>query len=422
MEKREKIFVVLITVLILLGIFIAFIISNSQKTPPEVLVQNENRKIVSATLGGYTWKVFGTNILADSVDLKTVDFSSKNTIVSKTGEALTLSTTEKFSVQNVSYYKKLSEEMIETTARNNETGNYFTINAPELEGTYICLFNLDYYNKGTAEYAVKIVVTDEDIYDIDNIIEYKNTDLLNLENVKNIIKKLSYAEKYKGIIINSINSSKNIKINYENIDVEKSDLFNNSVALFALIPNLNSVTYDVNSLKEDIFFTREEINNSIGRNVLEYVENIELWNKEIIYKEKITEYTNEVAIYTSAISTALANLNENDIGEYIAIDLSENNTSGEVSLNEFELNNVLDELSKEYNCILNVNKDEFINKNGTLVIVKISNNDVNSYIIDVEINVSNNQTLEYSYIAFVDGDSVSIINNELILENDIVEE
>lgn len=422
MEKREKIFVVLITVLILLGIFIAFIISNSQKTPPEVLVQNENRKIVSATLGGYTWKVFGTNILADSVDLKTVDFSSKNTIVSKTGEALTLSTTEKFSVQNVSYYKKLSEEMIETTARNNETGNYFTINAPELEGTYICLFNLDYYNKGTAEYAVKIVVTDEDIYDIDNIIEYKNTDLLNLENVKNIIKKLSYAEKYKGIIINSINSSKNIKINYENIDVEKSDLFNNSVALFALIPNLNSVTYDVNSLKEDIFFTREEINNSIGRNVLEYVENIELWNKEIIYKEKITEYTNEVAIYTSAISTALANLNENDIGEYIAIDLSENNTSGEVSLNEFELNNVLDELSKEYNCILNVNKDEFINKNGTLVIVKISNNDVNSYIIDVEINVSNNQTLEYSYIAFVDGNSVSIINNELILENDIVEE
>ena len=61
MEKKERIFIVLATSLILLSIFVAFIISNSQKVPPEVLVQNEEQKIVSAIMGGYTWKVFGTN-------------------------------------------------------------------------------------------------------------------------------------------------------------------------------------------------------------------------------------------------------------------------------------------------------------------------------------------------------------------------
>ena len=45
-------------------------------------MQNEERKTAEAVLGGYTWKVFGNDIIADSIDLKTIDYSSKNTIIS----------------------------------------------------------------------------------------------------------------------------------------------------------------------------------------------------------------------------------------------------------------------------------------------------------------------------------------------------
>ena len=54
-----------------------------------------------------------------------------------------------YSVAAISYHRR----------KNNETGNYFTINVPEIEGAYLCKFSLNYFSKGSAEYAVKIVVT-----------------------------------------------------------------------------------------------------------------------------------------------------------------------------------------------------------------------------------------------------------------------
>ena len=120
MEKKERIFIVLATSIILLSIFVAFIISNSQKVPPEVLVQNEEQKIVSAVMGGYTWKVFGTNIIADSVDLKSLEYTSANTIVTKPGDMITISTTEKFSVQSLECFGINLDNLVEIQTKNKK--------------------------------------------------------------------------------------------------------------------------------------------------------------------------------------------------------------------------------------------------------------------------------------------------------------
>lgn len=417
MEKKEKIFIVLATAIILIAIFIAFIISNSQKVPPEVLVQNEDRKVVNAVMGGYTWKVFGTNVIADAVDLKTLDYSTENTIVSKTGEMLTLSTTEKFSVQEINCFEIGSDNIVNALARNNETGNYFTMNVPELEGAYLCIFKLEYYGKGSAEYAIKIVVTDENVYEVSDIISYKNTDILSTDNIKGILSKLPYANKLNGIIINGANGLASIKIKYEENSIEKEDLLNNTIALFALIPELDSVTYAVNPLKDDIYYTRDEVNNLLERNVLEYAENTELWTKEIIYKEQVSKYNNDISIYASVINTALSNLKENEIGKYVAIDITENSTSGEISMNEYDVKILLDELSAEYELVLNVNKEEFINKNGSLVLVQINEKTVDgAYIVNVEIENANNKKSTYVYKATKEVDSVKIENYDSTLE------
>lgn len=418
MEKKERVFIVLATTLILLAIFIAFLISNSQKVPPEVLVQNEERKVASAVMGGYTWKVFGTDIIADAVDLKTLDFSIENTMVSKTGEMLTISTTEKFSVQDLECFLINSDTTTNVLAKNNETGNYFTMNVPELEGTYICLFKLDYFGKGSAEYAVKLVVTDDNVYDVSDIIDYKNTDVLNVNNVKAILNKLPYSKSLEGIIVNGATQESNMKIKYNETSITKEDLLNNTIAVFALVQNLDNITYQINPLKDDIYYTRNEVNNMLGRNVLEYAEDKELWTKEVIYKEKTTKQNNGIDVYVSVINTALANLKENEIGNYVAIDITENNTSGEILLNEYDVEALLNELSEEYEVVLNVNKNEFVNREGVLVTVKLTGkiSDL-SYAVTVELEGAKNRKLEYSYKTIMSGDSIAIENYQPSMEN-----
>ena len=385
MEKKEKIFIVIATIIILIGIFIAFIISNSQKVPPEVMIQNVNGKKASCIIGGYEWKVFGNTIIADAIELKNADYSIDNTIVSKTGDTLTLLVTEKYTVEKVEYVSNLTNEIFETSAKSNEAGGYFTIVSPELEGTYICVFKLNFNNKGSAEYGVKVVVTDENIYDVENIISYKDTELTDILKVRELIGKLPYAKELSGIMIDNISDTSSLIIRYDNlyINIEKEDLLNNTVALFALIPNLNSVIYEIgrneiNSSKEKIYYSRDEVNNLISRNVLEYAENIELWTKEIIYEEK-PSYNNYITIYRSTIETMLSKLSEKELGKYVAIDIINDHISGDleisgdITLNEYDIKTLLRELNSEYNLVLNVDSNKFDNREGTLVKVRIVN-------------------------------------------------
>ena len=388
----------------------AFIISNSKKTPPKVLVANEERIISEAILGGYTWKVFGSNIIADSIDLKTLEYTSENTVISRPGKLLTLSAEEKFSVKDAKYINILSSEEETATYKSDEASAYYFVNAPEIEGSYLFLINLEYYGKGEAEYAIKVVVTDENIYDVKEMVKHKNTDIFDIVKIKEILNDLPYSNKLAGITINTVDTPKSINVKYDNISVDKKDLLNNTIALFSLIPNLGFISYDTKVDAESIYYTRTEINNMMNRNVLEYVEDTELWLKEVIYKEKNVKENNYITIYTSAISSSLSNFSGNEIGEYIAIDLGENIASGDID--EFDKKEILKNLNNEYENILLVNGNDFNNQKGTTLFVDLLESDDNIISsINIKIQNSQNKKYDYSYKITQSGDSVFLESN-----------
>ena len=126
---------------------------------------------------------------------------------------------------------------------------------------------------------------------------------------------------------------------------------------------------------------------------------------------------NDINIYSSVINTALANLKENEIGKYVAIDISGNNTSGEILLNEYDIESLLDELSEEYDVVLNVNKNEFINRDGILVTVNLNEKiSDESYAITVELEGTKNKKLEYSYKVIKSGEDITIENYDPSIE------
>lgn len=427
MEKKEKVFIISATLLILIGVFIAFITSNSQKVPPEAIVQNSEKKSITAVMGGYEWKVFGNVEKTDAIDLKNNEYSLNNTIVSKTGEELTISTEEKFIVEQVEYISNVSNESFDVSSRYDETGNYFTISSPEIEGTYICLFKLNFYDKGSAEYGMKLVVTDDNIYDVENIVNYKNTSLTDVSKLKELLQKLPYAKQLDGIMIDKVSSSPSLIVKYSNDSITKEDLMNNTIALFALIPDLELVIYETNDEIEEakIYYSREEINNLVSRDVLEYANDMELWTKEIIYKESSLD-NDIVTIYVSTITTMLAKVSEKDIGDFVAIDIIERNASGDVNtsgdfiLNEYETQNLLRELNKEYKTVLNVDFNEFNNTSGTLIKVNITDNTENLYDVNVNLTTSTGEILEETYKAIEENDTI-MIKGEDEVEEEVIE-
>ncbi len=407
MEKKEKIFILIVTFIILIGVFIAFIVSNSQKTPPEVLVQNADRKSVSAIMGGYNWKVFGTDNVTDAIDLEKVDYSTNNTIVSKTDEDLTVSASENFTVQYVKYIKNVSNESFDVSYKLSETGTSFSITTPEIEGTYICVFKLNFYSKGSAEYGVKVVVTDENIYEINDIISYKNTKITDISKIKEILQKLPYSKQLSSIMIDKLSDDITLIVKYSSLSATRGDLFNNTVALFALIPDLEAVVYELDKTNnlEDIYYSRNEVNNLISRDVLEYASNVELWTKEIVYKEEVKS-NNEIVMYNSAISSVLSQISEKDLGDYIAIDIT--NPSGDISLDEYDAKKLLRELSNEYDVVLNIDSNEFENTNGTLVKITVTKYEENSYKVDCALNCYSGKIIEKSYKAIIDNNVATL--------------
>lgn len=363
-------------------------------------------------MGGYTWKVFGSNIIADSVDLKTLEYTSENTVVSKPGKLLTFSAEEKFSVKDAKYIKLLTSEEETATYKSDEVSTYYFVNAPEIEGSYLFLINLEYYGKGEAEYALKVVVTDENIYDVKKLIEYKETDISDIVKVKEILKDLPYANSLNGITINIVDEPKTLNIKYNNISADKKDLLNNTIALFALIPNLDFISYNTKHDAENIYYTRTEINNMMDRNVLEYVEDTELWLKEVIYKEQSIDSSEVVTLYSSVISSSLATLSGKEIGEFIAIDVTKNNLSGDMLLNEYDKKELLQNLNEEYETILLVNGQEFENKNGALIYVTLNKKlDELTYIVDVKIINVDKKEYNYSYKVIKNDKDIMIESN-----------
>lgn len=326
MKKFLKIILEIVLVLVVLSLILVFLtISAKSEIVPDIYVSSDSGRRALAVRGGYVWNSFSTSIVADAIGPEDYVYTSNNTLLVTPGEKMTFKNSEnpldcyKFYQLEMKYLNE-SHEVFELSEEEDSKIyadlKYLELNAPEEEGTYLYNFKFSYYTKGEVSYGLKVVVSTEPNYDITDLIHYKNTDLANAEAINQIINLLPYA-KYKTSIIVKINpDSRELVINYEEFVMERKELTNNIIALFTLIPNLDLVTYQA---KEDRYvFTREEIENQVGRELVDYAEDVELWEKEILFKEKrMDEKVSRDTIYKAMIADIVSEFDANEIDKIL---------------------------------------------------------------------------------------------------------
>ena len=210
MKNKEKVMIALITVIILVALFMAFLFSNSKKMPSMITVQNEDGKTIEAVLFGYTWKVFGKESVTDAVNPYEFDYPSTNTLLSRTSKSVRLVPEDKVLSIEGNYRQIGSQENEEASFTQISSLNNINVNLPNIEGTFIYVFRLT-YSKGTAEYGFKVVITEENVYEVKDLAKYQDTSIVDFEKVSNLLKSVPYADTVNGIKMDEDSRSMHIK-------------------------------------------------------------------------------------------------------------------------------------------------------------------------------------------------------------------
>ena len=355
MKSKEKIMIALITVIILVAIFLAFLFSNSQKTPSKITIQNDDGKTIEAVLFGYTWKVFGKEMIADSVDPYEYDYASSNTILSRTAKNVRILLEDKAMSVEGNYRFIDGQETEEATFSQNSSLNSINVSLPHIEGTYIYVFRLT-YAKGTAEYGFKVVITDENVYEVGELAKFKETSIVDYEGISNLLSSIPYADSVDGITMDE--ASKSMQVRYDVTAIDKEDLLNNAVAMFVLIPELESITYELNSgtKNNEIYYNRTELNHIFNRDISEYANDSESWTKEVIYKETDKRNHSLLEAYATVIHSVFTAAEQNEKSDSLVLIISGD------SLDEYNKIGLFELLKEQYKNIVSTTKDITIPK------------------------------------------------------------
>lgn len=403
MSKRTKIFIALGIILAIVVAFFLIIVSmNSEVVPDIYAYSNSNNKALAVRMG-YKWNAFSGEIIADSVELKDIEYNNENMLLALPGEKITIKNSEnstrchKFYPESFKYYDKSNSEVTITVAEDllYKESKFFEFNAPETEGTYIYNFTLNYYKKGTVTYALKVVVSSAPSYSVNELVKYKNTYLGDAVAVGAILDNLPYAKYKEGYALRTVTEPYELIVNYGELSTAKSTFENSSIALFALIQNLDIITYKVSD--GTYIYSREEIENLVGRDLSEYVNDPKLWEKEIIFKEK-SEKTSKsyIDIYKSIMSDILAEFDSNNKIE-IAIDLQSFENNDFIKLNAVEKRELLEFCMNNSDIIHECNYETF-SGNATVIYCLEVLNEKEIYTLKIGIN-KNGKIEEHIYVA-----------------------
>lgn len=403
MSKSTKIFIALGIILAIVVAFFMIIISmNSEVVPDIYAFSNSNNKAMAVRMG-YNWNSFNGEIIADSIELKDIEYNNENMLLALPGEKITLKNSDnstrchKFYPESFKYYDKTNNEVAMTVAEDllYKESKFFEFNAPETEGTYIYNFTLNYYKKGTVTYAIKVVVSSAPTYAINEIIKYKDTYLGDAVSVGAILDNLPYAKYKDGYVLRTVSEPYELIVNYGELSTAKSTFENSSIALFALIQNLDIITYKVTD--ETYIYSREEIENLVGRDLTEYANNPELWEKEIMFKEKVNKsQTAYIDIYKSIMSDILAEFDSNNKVE-IAVDLQSFENNEFIKLNSVEKRELLEFCMNNTDVIHECNYETFTGKATLIYCVEVLNEE-EIYTLKIATN-KNGKIEEHIYVA-----------------------
>lgn len=391
MVKKEKVMLTVLLVVAVIFIVIVFLISAEPKHAPDIYFISENGVQAKAVKGGYTWNSFLSSSVADALSPEDYIYESENILLVKPGEKLVFGTkngTYKFYAEDMRYIDELGAETAVTPIEESvyKNDNKMFVLAPLENGTYKCIFKLNYYKKGHADYGIKIIVSSDPVYDINSILLYKETYIGNASKVNSILDRLTFNNNKNGIILRTANTPYELIVKYKDVSIVKEELLNNSVALFALITNVDVITYEIEKDATKIVYTRQEVETIFERDLREYSYDADLWQKEVFYKEKVYTASSKLDLYKLLLSNVLEKENLRNI-KYIALDF---NSFGEkLAINDIEKKTVLNHISNYSSVVMESNLENITNQNltgGILIYASNIEQEEESSIYNIEIS------------------------------------
>ncbi len=435
MNKVLKVMLEVLLILTVLALVIVFLIFTAKsEIVPDIYVTSDSGKVAMAIRGGYKWNSFSDSVVADAITPEEYIYTNTNTLLVTPGEKMTFKNSDnplncyKFYQLDMKYYDDFNIKHTVPAPEDSKVYadlKYLELNAPEDEGTYIYNFKFSYYNNGEVEYGLKLVVSTEPNYEIDELIEYKNTSITDYKTINKIIEILPYSKYKNSIILKTNSQEKELVINCTEFVMDKKDLTNNAIALFTLIPDLKIITYksSIEASVELYTFTRTEIEIQVGRALEDYSKDIDLWKKEILFKEKvIDENVNKDLLYKAIVEDILTKYNDKSITN-IFIDTEAFKNSSTLKITDVDRQEILDYLSNYSKVIFDMNyeqykkinsKEMFIGLIGirdklTFIEEQFSGDNINYNNTDLKQNNFENKVNSY-----FSGDEYEVLKNQYI--------
>lgn len=333
--------------------------TNSQKIP-EILVSSSNGEI-KALKGNYTWNAFSTVLVESSFLNENYIYKNDNTILVSPDEKLTffndksVGSVHSFDVSSFSNTNSDGEKSIvdyNKVSSNYDSNIEVQFSAPSTEGTYFYYIYLDYHENGHVEYSFKVVVSTEPTYNILELVKYKNTSIVDMESINEIIKILPYLRNITNVSISAQDTTNKIIISLQEISVNRAGYTNDAIALLTLIPELDVIEFKDNEVY--YIFSREELQTLYNRSFTEYIDNPEIWEKEVLYKERVEgpENTKDV-IFKNIIIEALS-LSSGERLEGISIDTESFSNKSNIPFSKVNQEVLLDSLKPYADVIYDI--------------------------------------------------------------------
>lgn len=341
---------------------------NSEKIPD--MIASAASAECTLIKGNYNWNAFTQVLKEDNYDY---NFRNENTILVSPGETITITITDTvgtrrlYEVESINYYDPDDNKYVgDHVSIENPIDSYSNrykeqIVMPSKEGTYYYYLNINFFEKGKVEYAFKVVVSVEPNYSILDLINYKGTSLLDTESIQAIINILPYSKNITSIFVKTSENPTKLAINYTEFVVDRNQFNNNVIAIFALIPELDIIECCSNT--ECFYFSRDEMEFMQGRNLLDYAQDAELWEKEVLYKEKNNlDYTSFEKAINQMISSALG-INSGDKFNMVSIDGNSFKNEGGLNLSDISIRKIYNLLMQYYKNVLDISLENYIQLN-----------------------------------------------------------
>lgn len=255
----KKLVKVIIPIVVLMLILIAYLLVKDSSYPPELYVQVSGSDKIQCIKGGFAWNSFGKQVVADAMAPTQMEYTKDSTIYVKPYEILEFTNSKGYNMYGKEI-KSIDKYLSETTlATDSILKPSLELITPKDFGSYIYSITIDYLEKGSVQYGLKVVVTS----DITKLEPYVDTYLGDNVKVSQILNLLPYSSYRNGMELLTSKEPYSMIVNYENVILSKKDLEFNSLAVFTLIKNVDSITYNIRNGESINTFniTKDEITN-----------------------------------------------------------------------------------------------------------------------------------------------------------------